>query len=89
MLTIETGRLADLWLPTERSEREAVAIMHELCAKSCNAVGNAKRASARRQRAEAKFNAYIAASCALDREWEGTVREITARGGLLLIGGAR
>lgn len=72
-LTIDTNLLGDLWLPAERKEREAADYLEKLAVKL----------------AGKKNNEHLWLAWSLTKkEHHRTVREITERGGLLLIGGA-
>lgn len=72
-LTIDTQRLRDLWLPVEKEEREAVDYMNKLC---------------RDKYADKNLRHLNRACCEMVAVHRATVRAITERGGLLLIGGA-
>ena len=72
-LTIDTKRLGDLWLPSEKKEREALDYMDSLCLKNFDKKNHTHLNLAR---------------TALQIDYLKTVQVITERGGLLLIGGA-
>jgi hypothetical protein len=72
-LTIDTNRLRDLWLPAENRERQAGEYLEKLCLANKSA----------KQRA-----LLCTAIACLSLEYVKTIKNITERGGLLLIGGA-
>ena len=72
-LTINTRRLADLFLPAYREEQAALDYMNKACYQSYG---------------KPRFKPLHIARMALQFRLEKTVRTITERGGLLLIGGA-
>jgi len=72
-LTIHTNRLGDLWLPEEKSTREALDYISTLCRKNVGTTNHPH---------------LIAARSALRNDHSFVVKTITERGGLLLIGGA-
>lgn len=78
-LTIEKPALAETFLPNFRREQSAVDLMKREMTKACR-VNNRKPTPAN----EAKFDAFVSAFCAVQRERNETVRRIVERGGLLL-----
>ena len=72
-LTIDTKRLGDLWLPEYRTYLASVEHMEAAC----------KRAAGKKT-----HMSLIVARNAVRDELRSIVRNITERGGLLLIGGA-
>lgn len=74
VLTIDTLRLRDLWLPALRQEQASVEYMDKACLR---AIG------------KPRIWPMHAARMAITRERDETVQHILHRGGLLLIGGAQ
>ncbi len=72
-LTIDTKRLGDLWLPSEKKEREALDYMNSLCLENFD---------------KKNYTHLHLARTALQIDYSKTVQTIAERGGLLLIGGA-
>lgn len=72
-LTINTKNLGDVWLTSEKRERESLEYMERVCLKAYG-----------RPRYEPMHEARMAVLF----RWEDTCRIIRDRGGLLLIGGA-
>lgn len=78
-LTIQTNSLADVFLPSFRASQHSLDVMRREMRKACDA-NHRKPTTAN----EAKFNAFVTAFCAVERDRDDTVRKIVERGGLLL-----
>lgn len=74
VLTIDTNRLRDVWLPALREEQASVEYMDKECLKA---------------RGKPRFLPLHMARMAITITRDKTVEEIVSRGGLLLIGGAQ
>ena len=79
-LTIDKGRLGDVWLPAFRREAASLAVMEAECMKQVRKRPIAKDVA----RCAARHDALSVARFAVERGLERTVEAARQRGGLLL-----
>lgn len=82
-LTINTGRLADIFLPDARAGLAAIETMDRECMKALRKAKNSEKPADMRH-----YDHLNEARCALWTQTANTIDVIVNRGGLLLIGGA-